>query len=301
MNEPRELATQQEKQALNRILKIEDAYTQDTKQMASFLDKNKLSFNTAGVVAWTKELQRRLDTHEISARSYNKKLSAVKHRLRLIFNRNTESLDPVAVIRFKALLADMKPVKIAKNEIRVNPDKVLSPEKIEELRKAADPRLALMIEFLRDTGSRVTEMLTAGLGKVRKDGVEIQLIGKGQKMRSVRIEKDLYNRILREFGGTTYLFEHQGKQYNRISVTDRLRKLSGELWGRESKISAHVLRHSFITEALRQNVPIEQVADYVGHASPDTTHRQYNHNVADWSTTFKGLMKSSRNTHEDKK
>lgn len=273
------------------ISKIQDAYSLETELMVKFLEDHKLRFNTKGVEAWTAELARKLADHEISARTYNKKLSAVKNRLRLVLERYVDHIDPVQAVRFKAFITDMKPKKIGTNAVRVRRDKILTPEQIEELRQAAPPRLALMIEFLRDTGTRVSEMTTAGLGKVTRDGVVIEVIGKGQKMRYVTIEKDLYDRIIKEFGGTKFLFEHHGKPYSRIGVTVRLRDLSKKLWGEECMISSHVLRHSFITEALRRKVPIEQVADYVGHSSPDTTHRQYNHNVADWGTTFKDLMK----------
>ncbi len=294
MDELTKAGNEPEKRALQAILKIRDSYSQDMKQLANFLEEKELGFSPEGIKSWTAELERRLRTKEIAARSYNKMLAAVKHRMRWLFERSGMNLDPDIVKNFKLFLADMKTVKISKSEIRVNPDKVLTPEEIEELREAADPKLSLMIEFLRDTGCRITEMITAGLGQKRRDRVDIQVIGKGRKMRTVSIEKDLYRWIVKEFQGKRYLFEHSGKPYNRISVTNRLRALSGELWGRYRKIGAHVLRHSFITQALRQKVPIEQVADYVGHSSPDTTHRQYNHNIPEWDKTFKGLMKGSK-------
>ena len=39
-----------------------------------------------------------------------------------------------------------------------------------------------------------------------------------------------------------------------------------------------MLRHSFITEALKKGVAIEKVSKYVGHSSLDITEKQYNHN-----------------------
>ena len=86
----------------------------------------------------------------------------------------------------------------------------------------------------------------------------------------------LYKKIIKEFQDTTFLFGHGGKPYNRISTTTRISTLSKIELGKPA--SAHMLRHSFITEALKKGVAIEKVSRYVGHSSLDITEKQYNHN-----------------------
>jgi integrase len=93
---------------------------------------------------------------------------------------------------------------------------------------------------------------------------------------TVFIEKGFYNRIKKEFKDTTFLFGHGGKPYNKISTTNRISTLSKIELGKPA--SAHMLRHSFITEALKKGVAIEKVSRYVGHSSLDITEKQYNHN-----------------------
>ena len=139
-----------------------------------------------------------------------------------------------------------------------------------------------MIEFLSKTGCRISEMINILKSDCARKrwNCQMRILGKGRKERIVFIEKDFLDRILKEFNDPTYLFGHNGRPYNRISITNRIKVLSKiEL---QKNASAHTLRHSFITNALKKGISIEKVSKYVGHSSVDTTDKQYNHNSLDW-------------------
>ena len=99
-------------------------------------------------------------------------------------------------------------------------------------------------------------------------------------------DRILVQRILDNFAGCVFLFEHAGKTYNRVYVTDRI-KLAGRLILGKN-ISAHTFRHSFATEKLKQTKNLKGVSKYLGHSSVSTTADLYVHDELGWEDV-KGL------------
>lgn len=136
----------------------------------------------------------------------------------------------------------------------------------------------LMTEFIANSGARVSEMLGIRLTDIRKDGANIwiTLRGKAKKEREILFHDEaLLDHIRNHFKGNTYLFEHSGKPFTRQYVTSMLEKAGRDLWNR--KISAHTLRHSFATQAIKKGVDDKAVADYLGHSSTAITKDMYTH------------------------
>jgi len=125
----------------------------------------------------------------------------------------------------------------------------------------------------------VSELAGARLDACRIEGstVAIRVLGKGNKERHIRIPLELYEDIVREFGGSTYLFETGGgKPYERSYVSDQVAKIGKKVLGR--RVSAHKFRHSFVTEKIRKHPDkIAAVSEYVGHSSVAITLEIYNH------------------------
>lgn len=279
-----------DKQAKKKILKVSDQYLDDIKLIVKWLDKSELRFDKEGVelyLAYAKSV--RENGKRYSANSYNKKVSALKNRIRYLFEKSPQSINALEKLKLEAYLDSMKYKKKSTSDVAVTDEKILSLEEIHKLIEAADKRLSLMIEFLACTGCRISEMLNILLTDCtrRLKNYDIRVLGKGRKERTVFIEKNLYNRIIKEFKDNTYLFGHGDKPYNRISTTNRISTLSKIELGKAA--SAHMLRHSFITEALKKGVTIEKVSRYVGHSSLDITEKQYNHNRFSFED-FKDVM-----------
>ena len=268
-------------QAKECILSVEDSYSFDVEQVVKWLNDKNLRFDKEGVDEYLSYIEGvRENGERYSANSYNKKISALKSRIRLLFEKSPKSLNDLNKLQLQAYLDTLKYKKV--NTKEVTEENVLTPSEIQTLINAADMRLGLMIEFMAKTGCRISEMINILISDCSRKrwNCQIRVLGKGRKERIVFIEKDFYDRILKEFNDTTYLFGHLGKTYSRISITNRIKVLSKiEL---QKNASAHTLRHSFITNALKKGVAIEKVSKYVGHSSVDTTDKQYNHNSLDW-------------------
>jgi len=91
---------------------------------------------------------------------------------------------------------------------------------------------------------------------------------------AVESSTTLYNAILAEFKGTSFLFEHAGREYSRVAVTNRIRELSARTIGKE--VTAHLIRHHRGT-VLSERFGISKAASELGHSSIATTKAFYDH------------------------
>jgi integrase/recombinase XerD len=94
------------------------------------------------------------------------------------------------------------------------------------------------------------------------------------------VDKKLIERIRDHFEGKKYLFEHSGKQYNWVSMTSLIKLESLKVL--DKNISAHTLRHSYATHALKKTGRIRAVQEQLGHSSASTTIDLYVHDSFSW-------------------
>ncbi len=71
----------------------------------------------------------------------------------------------------------------------------------------------------------------------------------------------------------TFLFEHDGRSYNRVSVTNRIKNESLRILGRE--VSPRQLRHTWAAIQIKRGRNVNAVAAVLGHADPGLTARMY--------------------------
>lgn len=170
------------------------------------------------------------------------------------------------------------------NNTAIGNDKYIARDEVKKLLMCCRSRRQMaFIRFLAAHGCRINELTGIKLSDVRKIGeiYYIEVRGKGNKYRTLKCRESLYSFVRDTFRGETYLFETgTGKRYNNIYITNQIKKLGKKFLDRS--ISAHTLRHSFATEAVRRGIPIDAVADYLGHSSPAITLKMYCHNqIAD--------------------
>jgi integrase len=260
------------------ILSIKDSYSADVKHFVRFLDSRHLDLNLEGLLAYSEYL------NGSPAGTKNKRLCAAKNRIRFLFYRSPEALDTAKSFRFEQALHDIKGKKKASRSI--DRESLPSTEEIKqlirELRELGvekwnnSARLPLFIEFLAVTGCRVSEMTAIRLSDLKDKGayVEIQLLGKGNKERSVAVASDVVKLIRDVFGGKTYLFETRGgKPYRREYVSNQIQKAGQNILDRE--MSAHTLRHVFATTALKAGWSPKKIAIQLGHSSTSITLDMY--------------------------
>jgi integrase/recombinase XerD len=157
-------------------------------------------------------------------------------------------------------------------------DRIISRREFDLLVAGTSRRTALSLWFLYNTGCRVAEMCSARLDTCEDlgDMVRLRVTGKGNKERKVDIEKALFKAIRATFPGKTFLFQTRGgKPFRPTYVSYEIIKAGRRILGR--RISAHTMRHSFATLAIREGASIKAVSEYLGHSSTAITMDMYVH------------------------
>lgn len=174
---------------------------------------------------------------------------------------------------------------------------VLSRDEIDAMEAAAPTeRDKLIIRILADTGMRVGEL--CGLranAAVRNDRrVYLKVRGKGDQERLVpappallrRIER--YERARPDDATSDRLFVSLRRSRNRqghdaLTESGVLQLVHGaaERAGITKRVHPHLLRHSFVTEALRRGMNPIQLTRIVGHESLRMIERVYSHLTPD--------------------
>lgn len=278
----KEMETVTKEQGLNRghdrllgeLGGIRDRYRFDVKQFIEFVKGRRL-FIVDGFEQYARWLDVGGNGKRYSPATINRKIAAAKNRIRYAFRHS----DYAADLRKRYQLEDvLKSVRLKKvDSLPVSPDKLLDVNEARLLvERTKDSTVRLMAMFLVGTGVRVSEMLGILLTdiKVGKGNfAEVKLIGKGSKERAIHVKKEFIERIRKHFHGTTRLFEHQGKPFNRISVTNRIKHEALRTIGRE--VTAQQLRHTWAAIQIQRGKDIQAVAAVLGHADPGVTARMY--------------------------
>jgi integrase/recombinase XerD len=172
----------------------------------------------------------------------------------------------------------------------VGADRILSKSEVEAIIGAAVPgRDRALVRFLYRTGVRASEAagLTTGDVTVQGEGPILQVTGKGDKTRSVRLPEEVFEEVMEVSDGHA-LFPSGNGPLSRTSiwrvVKQAATKAGVKTEGGTSEVSPHWLRHAHASHALQNGASIELVRDTLGHESIETT-QQYLHAVPSESST----------------
>jgi integrase len=95
--------------------------------------------------------------------------------------------------------------------------------------------------------------------------MQVRVKGKGARERTIYVKKAFLERIKKYFQGQTWLFEHHGKPYSRISVTNRIKHEALRILGRE--VTPQQLRHTWAAIQINRGRDINSVASVLGHGN----------------------------------
>ena len=263
------------------ILSKDDSYNDDARLFVNFLRRGNYGVTLEGLEEYSRYLDSQIAGKRYSAHTYNKRLQGAKERLRYLFENSPSAMNAVTRLRFEEALKAVKLKKV--NSSAISEDNVLSEEEVKRLIiESTDKTVSVMIEFLFATGLRISEMLGVLLTDiVRSNGkCIIRVLGKRRKERKVYVATALVDQVKEQFHSSTYLFEHNGQPYNRISITNRITTQGRAVLGRQ--ISAHTFRHSFATVTLKRTNNLKGVSKYLGHSSVSTTANLYVHSELTW-------------------
>lgn len=219
----------------------------------------------------------------------------LKEYIRILFNKNnakTISRKISTLKSFYKYLVKKNIVSLNISEVLVYPKKsktlpeFINYEDIEKLINTAESskykyRDKLILEFLYDTGIRVSELVNIKLNDINMEEREIKVFGKGSYERLVYYgdygEEALKNYLLNErckllnTKNSDYLFIN--KNGDRISdrgirlIINTTMKKSGI----NKHVSPHTLRHTFASHLLSDGCDIRSVQELLGHKSLSTT------------------------------
>ena len=259
---------------LDELEGIRDVYRLDVKQFVAFIRERKLLI-VEGFRQFAAWLEQEHEGKRYSPATVNRKLAAARSRVRYAFKHSAYAGSLQRKYRLEDILRSVRLKKI--DSIVVAPTTILD---IDEARKLVwhtrNKTVRLMITFLVRTGLRVSEMLHIRLSDVAVGPgtlARIRITGKGGKERTIGVTTDLLSQVTEHFRGHTYLFEHDGRSYSRVSVTNRVKQESFRILGRE--ISPRHLRHTWAAMQIKKGRSISAVAAALGHTSPGLTAQMY--------------------------
>lgn len=144
-----------------------------------------------------------------------------------------------------------------------------------EVHRSGNKLHVCIFEVLLGTGIRVSELINIRLQDIkitdRKGWIEV--IGKGNAMRSVPINKDVRKAIedyieVRPNRGGEYLTVGQRENLKRNAVNLILEKYGVKL---EIEVTPHIFRHSFGYKLVSEGTAITTIKDLLGHKDIKTT------------------------------
>jgi integrase/recombinase XerC len=157
----------------------------------------------------------------------------------------------------------------------------------------------LIIEMLYGTGIRLAELISLKLENLSLETNSLKVLGKRNKERIIPINNTLQNLIKKYL---TFRKEIDGHLSNaNLLITEKAKDLYPMLvyrvvkkyldqFASRTKVSPHVLRHSFATHLMNRGADINAIKELLGHANLAAT-QVYTHN------TIESLKKVFKQTH----
>lgn len=168
----------------------------------------------------------------------------------------------------------IKRVKEEKKQIRY-----LSMDEMLRIREAvgSDLRSRCMVEFLFETGCRVSEMVQIRLDQIDWLNRSVIVRGKGAKERVVYFHVNAHYYLKKyvesRLDNSPYLFAPKRGKVRALStrVVQAEMKKIGEKANLNKRFHPHMLRHTLATHLLNKGMEISSVAEILGHEKLSTT------------------------------
>jgi len=247
------------------------SYEADLGKLLSFFKKEKLTWANAGEMDLVRFIheQRRAG---LSARSLARLVSSMRSFYKYLVLDGKVEKDPAG--------------GLASPSVWLSLPKFLTIKEVEALLAAPDNedprgvRDRAMLEVLYGSGLRVSELIALRAKDINMDEGFLLCRGKGGKERIVPLGRSACRAVRRYEDKARSLFEKAASEF--LFLTRRggpftrqgfwkLMKAYARAAGISSKISPHVLRHSFATHLLERGADLRSVQLMLGHSQITTT------------------------------
>lgn len=243
-----------------------NAYTKDLEEFTDFLETTGTSLNKNIEYTFIRNWIVFLSKNKISPNSINRKVSSLKAYFKFLVNIKEIKKSP---LRNHTSLRTKSKV--------VNPLNETEMKEVFELFKTSEKELtrdSMIIDILYSTGLRRAELINLKKSDIYFDDQVIKVLGKRNKERLVPMLPGLVKKLKlysRNFEEDSFLL--QSKNGNKISPSTIYRVVNKYLRSisTKTKISPHVLRHTFATHILNNGADINSIKEILGHKSLAST------------------------------
>lgn len=249
-----------------------DAYERDVRDFLTFLDGSQRDLQQADREALREYIQKLYV--RLSARSVMRKVAALRSFFRFLLLDGFISHDPTETLETPKTWRSL-PKYLTVDEV----NQLLQQPDLGTLQGIRD---RAMLEVLYATGLRVSELVRLRLSDLNFEVGFLRTLGKGAKERIVPIGdsaieatstylEEAYPKYKSKNPSTPFLFLSQkGGAMTRQNFWVLVEKY-GKRVGLASRLSPHVLRHSFATHLLENGADLRAVQLMLGHADISTT------------------------------
>ncbi len=243
-------------------------YRNDMKTFFEIMNKNLMDVNELDIIDYVKELERRgFKNATINRKIYSlSKIFSIYKKLGLVKKNMVKEVS--------------KTTRINKREKRRISLNIVKEDVIMVVNKA-NPRTALIIKALANTGLRISELINikyTDIVLLNKDYFKIRIIGKGDKERFVYLSRPLNIEIRDVYKCDNENLFHS-KSGLKLSRTNLYKQVSKAFKRHTGKIaSPHSLRHFFPTYKIgTEKKDVKSVSNYLGHSRVSVTLEMYTH------------------------
>jgi len=273
--------------ALNGVsLNTVSSYRHDLTDFVKFLQNKPLNYATSIDL---QNYMRELGKRKLAPRSQARKQSALKGFYAYLLTEKIINLNPAS--------------EISSPKLPPNLPKYLSPDEVLKLlqgcKKSADLRLDCALQILYATGLRVSELVGLPMGGILKQSQAIMVTGKGNKERMIPLHETAreilkkYLKIRPSFflhgaKDSKFLFPGSGASghLTRDGFFKLIKNRAIECGIEPSKVSPHVLRHSFASHLLEGGMDLRTLQTLLGHEDIATTQIYTHLNASHLSQTL---------------
>ncbi|MCS6935547.1 MAG: tyrosine-type recombinase/integrase [Chitinophagales bacterium] len=223
-----------------------------------------------------------LMTDKLSARSINRKISALKSYYKFLMRKGEITRHPFAKVQTPKIPSRL-PQFVEQRGMELLLEEVTFSEGYSGILEK------IIIELLYATGMRRSELVRLRQDDVDFHRAQIKVLGKGNKERLIPLHTGMVQR-LREYlrekqqyiqspAAETLLCDEKGKALTPHKVYQIVKKYLS-LVNTLEKRSPHILRHTFATHLMNNGADINAVKELLGHSSLAAT-QVYTHNTID--------------------
>ena len=254
------------------------SYQNDLEQFFAFLTQyDNLAIEAITPIyirSWLAELKE----ESTSAKSINRKISALKSFFKFMMKQGVIDQTPMATVVSPKINKRLPAFVEEKNT-----NTLFTHVEFSDDWKGKTEWLILALFY--NTGMRVSELINLKENQVDENYGQLKVLGKGNKERIIPISKELLTEIknyvaqkpLRLEGVTEIFVNEKGKPLYSKYIYNSVKKYLSAVTTLEKK-SPHILRHTFATHLMNNGADLNAVKELLGHSSLAAT-QVYTHNT----------------------